>query len=318
MAESSLVLSPDSSFYRLAESTRIRDLIDRFIRFVDVSPVSAKTYGKGVASFFGYLSEIGETAPSRDTVIQYRDSLIANGLKPTTVQTYLCAVRLFFRFLAQEGLGVDIAQHVKSPKLSRGHKKDYLTPNQVRDVLQSCDRSTEEGRRDFALLLLMTVCGLRTIEVVRANVEDLRTVGTQSVLYLQGKGKTEKLDLVRLPPEVESAIRATFADRKVDRTSPLFVSLSDRNKGGRMTTRSISRIAKEAFRGVGLDSSRITAHSLRHTAVTLALMGGVDLAEVQQFARHANIATTQIYAHNLDRMKNHSESAIFNALSLQG
>ena len=229
----------------------------------------------------------------------------------------MSAVRLFFRFLAQEGIAPDVAQHVKTPRLSKGHKKDYFTPNQVNDILRSCDRSTPEGRRDFAMLLLMTVCGLRTIEVSRANIEDLRTVGSQTVLYVQGKGRVEKNDLVRLPPVVESSIRETFADRPTSPSSPLFVSFANCNKNGRLTTRAVSWIAKKAFRRVGLDSPRLTAHSLRHTAVTLALMGGVDLAEVQQFARHSNISTTQIYAHNLDRMQNHSESTILGSLSLQ-
>jgi integrase len=64
----------------------------------------------------------------------------------------------------------------------------------------------------------------------------------------------------------------------------------------------------------GYDSSRLTAHSLRHTAVTLSLLGGKSLQEVQQFARHTNIATTQIYAHNLDRAKNNCEEVVAKAI----
>lgn len=81
-----------------------------------------------------------------------------------------------------------------------------------------------------------------------------------------------------------------------------------------MSTRSISGIIKARLRSAGYDSERLTAHSLRHTAVTLSLLGGNSLQEVQQFARHSNIATTQIYAHNLDRAKNKCENTIANAI----
>ena len=97
-------------------------------------------------------------------------------------------------------------------------------------------------------------------------------------------------------------------------TDPLFASTSNNSKGRRMTTRSVSGIVKDRLVAAGYDSSRLTAHSLRHTAVTLSLLGGEDLQRVQQFARHSNLATTMIYAHNLDRAKNKCEATIANAI----
>ena len=76
----------------------------------------------------------------------------------------------------------------------------------------------------------------------------------------------------------------------------------------------MSGIVKDRLVAAGYDSSRLTAHSLRHTAVTLSLLGGEDLQKVQQFARHSNLATTMIYAHNLDRAKNKCEATIANAI----
>jgi integrase len=77
-----------------------------------------------------------------------------------------------------------------------------------------------------------------------------------------------------------------------------------------MTTRAVSRIAKEAMRVQGIDSPHITAHSLRHTAVTLSLVGGATVQEAQSMARHANISTTMVYAHNLEKMEAKAENAI--------
>ena len=83
-----------------------------------------------------------------------------------------------------------------------------------------------------------------------------------------------------------------------------------------MATRTVSRIAKEAMRGHGIDSAALTAHSMRHTAVTFALLAGASLQEVQAMARHRNINTTTIYAHNLDRMEGRAEGAVDSILAV--
>ncbi|MBQ6001302.1 MAG: tyrosine-type recombinase/integrase, partial [Synergistaceae bacterium] len=81
-----------------------------------------------------------------------------------------------------------------------------------------------------------------------------------------------------------------------------------------LTTRTISGIAKRTMRQAGFDSPRLSAHSLRHSAVTLSLLAGADLAEVQAFARHSNISTTQIYSHAVDRINSMCENAISDAI----
>lgn len=81
-----------------------------------------------------------------------------------------------------------------------------------------------------------------------------------------------------------------------------------------MTTRSVSKTAKEAMKAAGYDSERLTAHSTRHTAVTLALLNGESLEKVKQFARHANMNTTLIYAHELEQDKNDCSDVIAAAI----
>jgi len=143
----------------------------------------------------------------------------------------------------------------------------------------------------------------------------MRTLGNDTVLYIQGKGRDEKTEYIKLSAPVEAAIREYLKTRQdAAPTAPLFTSLSNNSKGQRMTTRTVSGIAKDGMREAGYNSSRLTAHSLRHTAVTLSLLAGRSLAEVQQFARHANISTTQIYNHALDKAKNGCSEAIAKAI----
>lgn len=287
------------------------DLFQRFIDFLDASPKTVETYTRALRQLLTYLAKNGITQPKREDVIAFREDLKERGLKPSTVQNYMVAAKLFFRWTAQEGFYPNIAEHLKGAKLNRDHKKDYLTSYQVREVLEGIERDTVKGLRDYAILCLMVTGGLRTIEVSRANVGDLRNMGESTVLFVQGKGKEEKTDYVKLSPQVEKALRAYLKARgKADEKEPFFTSTSNNNSGERMTTRTISGIVKERFRAAGFDSSRLTAHSLRHTAVTLSLLQGKDLAEVQQFARHANISTTMIYNHALDKAKNGCSAAV--------
>lgn len=224
-------------------------------------------------------------------------------------------MRLFFKWTAQAGIYPNIADHIKGAKLDSSHKKDYLTAAQVQDILGGLDRTPARGKRDYCIIALMVTGGLRDIEVSRANIEDLKTQGNSTVLYLQGKGREERTDYVKVVPEVEKPLREYLKTRKDAKgQQPLFSSLSNNNRGGRLTARSISSIVKDRLITAGYNSDRLTAHSLRHSAVTISLIGGLPLEEVQQFARHKNISTTQIYAHNLERANNRSEETIANSI----
>ena len=290
------------------------DLYNSFIAYIDASQKTVETYTRAIRQFAKYTAENGIRRPVREDVLAYREWLKEDH-KPTTVQNYITAVRLFFQWTEQEKLYPNIADHVKGAKLDRNHKKDYLTSRQVKKVLETAKEDSIQGLRDYAILAVMFTGGLRTIEVSRANIEDLRTAGDDVALYLQGKGHEERTDYIKLMPEVEDALRAYLTARgATDPKEPLFTSTSNNSKGKRISTRTVSGIVKEALKRAGYNSEKLTAHSTRHTAVTLALMGGQKLEEVQQFARHKNLATTLIYAHNLDRAKNQCEATIAKAI----
>ena len=298
------------------KQNNLEDLFKQFIIFIDATPNTIRTYRGSLKQWFIYLRQNQIVQPTAETVRQYRDYLQENGKKPTTVKNYIIAVKRFFQWTEEAGLYPNIAKHIKSGRLSKNFKRDYLTGSQSRQILAHIDQSTIKGKRDYAMLVTMLTMGLRTIEVTRANIEDIRTKGNTTVLYVQGKGHDEKDDLIRMPQHVESAIRDYLSVRKAkDLSEPLFVSTSNHNANGRMTTRSIRRIVKTAFISAGYDSPRLTAHSTRHTAATLSLLNGATLQQTQELLRHKNIGTTEIYAHNIDATTNPAatdvEKAIF-------
>ena len=295
-------------------NSNIHDLLNRFVQYVDVSQATTRSYISGIRIFLNFMAENSINTPTRETVLLFKKHLSINK-SAGTIATYLSALRRFFSWTESEGFFPNITSGVKSPRIDAGHKKDCFTANQLKTIINGISRDNLIGARNYAIFCLISATGLRTVEVMRANIGDIRNVSGADCLFIQGKGRTSKTDFVKLSGHVLQAIRAYLNMREnVTENSPLFASCSHRNNGGRMSTRSISRICKSAMINAGYISKRWTAHSLRHSAITLALIAGISIQEVSQFARHSNISVTMIYAHDVERLKSKCESAISNML----
>lgn len=290
----------------------LRDLADRWVRYLDVSPRSVQTYSSNLKQFLIWLSKNDITNPTREDIIAYRDSLMSNH-RPSSVQGAMAAIRLFFEFCEVSGVYRNVAKHVKSPKLDRGHKHDYLTSDQSKELLATCDEpnNQEQALRDRAILSVMLTTGLRTISIISADYGDISKIGDATVLFYLGKGHTEKGTYVKLTAPVERAIRQYLAVRgEVKENEPLFTSTSNRHKNGRLTTKAIRMMVKTRLRNIGIDNRRVSAHSLRHTAATLNLLAGGSLEETQQLLDHSSISTTMIYSHSISRINSQSEQRV--------
>lgn len=299
----------------ITNTTGGEELINRFLANIDVKPKTKDTYKKALKQFNAFLLDNGIAQTERAHILQYKAYLTAN-YTASTVSAYLTAVKQLYKWLESEQIYPNITAGIKGAKGSKGHKKDTLTVEQAKELLQNTEPKTAEQLRDYAIINLLLRTGLRTIELERANIEDIRQEAGQSLLYIQGKGRDTKDDFVKLTPATLKPIQAYLKARgTTDGKEPLFASESNRAKGERLTTRSIRRIVKESLRCIGIDSEKITAHSLRHTAVTFSLLGGATIQEAQAMARHSNINTTLIYAHNIDRIQNGAENKIDSFLS---
>ena len=243
--------------------------------------------------------------------------------KPTTIKGYLQSVKAFFSWTAANGIYPNIAANVHAPKITESHKKDSLTAGEVLTIEKSLarhaeerneaagaankdkagrtQRSTEQGKRLYAMYLLAVNAGLRTIEISRANVKDLETKGGRTWLYIWGKGHSEADQKKPIAPEVKAAIDDYLRSRTDNYTgnSPLFVSTGNRSHGKRIATTTISTMLKHAMQEAGFDSERLTAHSLRHsTAQNVMQLTGHNIYQTQQYLRHNSPKTTEIYLEN--------------------
>lgn len=283
-----------------------------FLRSMDTKESSKSTYKRQIKEFISWLKSAKIDTCTREEILSYKDYLKDDKmLSSYTVAGYLTAVRKFFEWLEIEKIHPNVAKNIKNPKRKRGFKKDALTPDQVKKLLNSINQNNLTGKRDYAILNLMIRTGLRTIEITRANKEDITSQSGSWVLWIHGKGRDSKDEIVLLTPSSLTPMQQYMKARtKVRDEDPIFASHSTKNNGKRLTTRSISRIVKNRLRAIGIDDSRITAHSLRHTAITLSLLAGATPQEARAMARHADINTTMIYAHNINRIEQAPERKI--------
>lgn len=292
--------------------TTIESFIEQFLKSLDIRDSSRSTYARQIKEFLAWQVKRGLSNPSREDILAYKEYLTKDKkLASLTVSGYLTAVRKIFEWLESIKAYPNIAKNIKGPKRKRGFRKDSLTVEQVRLLLNSINRDNLSGKRDFAMLNLMIRTGLRTIEIARATREDITHQSGAAVLLIHGKGRDSKDDLVLLTENTLQPIREYLKARgKIRDEDPIFASHSTKNNGGQLTTRSISRIVKDRLLDLGWDDSRLTAHSLRHTAITLSLLAGATPQEARAMARHSDINTTLIYAHNINRIKQAPEIKI--------
>jgi len=285
------------------------DMFDSFLKYVDAKPQTVEAYRRALRPFFSYLAKFEISKPTRADLIAYRDGLKEKArLAAATVNLYITAMRRFFAWTEQEGIYPDIARGLKGADVADRFMRDDLKQDELAQVLQAVDRDSVTGRRDYAIFRLMATAGLRTIEITRANIEDMTMKGGFMILYLQRKGRDDRAEYVKLGRSTEEAIREYLEARpEADGKDPLFASESDRNKGGRMTTKSISRIAKNGLKAAGFNSRRLTAHSFRHTAATIALNNGYSIGQIGEVLGHRSEGITKRYLHSSNREKNNME-----------
>ena len=291
---------------------RIDELVDSFINCQDVKQSSKLLYRRTLKQYFNWVSKKGYLLSeiARTELLQYKEDLLSSGMSSLTVGSYITSVRRFYEWTEANKFYPNVAKGIKTPKRKQQFKKQPLLPAQATALL---DYYQSKALRDYAIITLLLRTGLRTVEVIRATVGDITFKGSQRVLLVQGKGRDEKDNFVVLTDKTYLPIAQYLATRTAIGSEPLFTSTSNNSKGDKLTTRTISYIAKEGLKAIGLDERSFTAHSLRHTTAVNILRAGGSLETAQFTLRHSNPATTQIYTATLNeerRLQNSGEALI--------
>ena len=210
----------------------------------------------------------------------------------------LAAIHAFFRYCAAEHPErVEHCQRILAVpfKRTRSRPVEYLEFAEIQAVLAAIDRSTTDGRRDYALLASMFNTGARVQEIVALRVADLR-LESPPHLRLFGKGRKERI--CPLWSQTADLLRALLAERIQPRADqPLFVN----HRAGPLTRFGVRYIlAKYCTRGreamPTLATKRLHPHSMRHSTAVHLLRSGVDIVTISQWLGHASVTTTNRYA----------------------
>jgi integrase len=169
----------------------------------------------------------------------------------------------------------------------------YLSPSEVKQLLETCDLSTPTGRRNRAILLLLVRLGLRAGEVAALELDDIRWRSGEIIVH----GKGDVVSRLPLLSEVGEALSVYLKhDRGGDApTRRLFLRRCApvRALGGRGA---ISWIVRKSLDKAGLHPPVRGAHLLRHTLGTQMIRAGASMAEIAEVLRHATPRSSAIYA----------------------
>ena len=300
----------------ISNGSKWEDCIAYFVSSQDVKESSRYLYRRSLRLFFEWVGEKGKQLHelTRADILEYKDELFTRGLSSLSVASYLTSLRKFYEWAESEKLYPNIAKGVKTPRRVQAFKKQHLTEDKSSELLQHFESIS---LRDYAIVNLILRTGLRTVEVVRADIGDITFKANRRILRVWGKGRDAKDDFVVLTDKAYNPIREYLSTRKGAKANePLFTSDSHRNTGERLTTRTISGLCKSGLKAIGLDGREFTAHSLRHTTAVTILKSGGSLTDAQTILRHTTPTTTQIYTESIKeelRLKDAPEALIDNA-----
>ena len=215
------------------------------------------------------------------------------GLSASSIKLNVVALKIFFRYLAQQGrIARDPAEALSLPRLER-YLPETLNELQVEQLLDVVDAGTPLGLRNRAMIELLYASGLRISELANARLEDFNS--DERVVRVTGKGnKTRLVPVGRKACEALAAYLSCGRPDLVTRRTGNEIFLS--RHGKKLTTARLWQIVKAQARRSGLEKN-VYPHLLRHTFATHLLSNGADLRMIQEMLGHADISTTQVYTH---------------------
>ena len=311
----------------------LNSFLDYSTTMLNKSPNSIKEYNYDLAMFLKFIKiHFGLTKETDFSKISIKDVSLntikkielndihafigylarEHNSKPATRARKVSTIRIFFKYLSQKTNFIDKnpAQDLETPKLNKRLPK-YLNLEDSKKLLEAADNEDNRNHeRDYAILTIFLNCGLRLSELVGINIQDIDF--SENKMTVIGKGNKERT--IYLNKACIKAIGEYMTVRKKIGVKPdklhsdkaLF--LSERKE--RISRRTVQHIVYTKLSAADLDTSKFSAHKLRHTAATLMYQyGQVDIRALQVLLGHESISTTEIYTHvDNEQVRNAVES----------
>jgi site-specific recombinase XerD len=328
-ARRTLLPLPSATDAKLPASAEDAAYLAAFARFLqrnvasgDAAADTRATYTVHVATWLAWCRGVSLelSRATLDDVEDFREALIGAGCQPATVAIKLTLVRRFYAAAIRAGLRLDNpAAGVRAPLRKRAAEDfGFLSEGELALLLRAVPQRTDtHGRvlvqdlRDKALLALLSLQVLRTVEIARANTDDLQPREQQWALLVRGKGHDR---VIFLRADVAEAVHAYLEARGqvlADTLGlPLMTAVGNRAGKKRLSRRGVRKIVDAHLRRLGLKRAGLSNHALRHTGATLAYKYTHDLRAVQDLLGHADPRTTARYARVIDKALNNPAAAV--------
>lgn len=278
------------------------------------SPNTRRAYEKDVNDFFKAMTG---KLPSQDTVLEflhldrykanavvlkYKASLVKRGLKESTVNRRLAALKSLVAMGRKLGVCDYSLEDIKGEKVSKYRDTTGITPDSYKKVLALCDRLSLIGKRDYALLKLLWDNALRRNEVSQLSIRDFDPYRQE--LTILGKGRGTQVEVIGLSRATTEAILDYLKERReLDLNAPLFIAHDFHNQGHRLSGDAIYKMVKRYCQKAGI-SKPMSPHRVRHSAITAALDAtDGNVRKVQKLSRHKNIETVLVYDDNRQKVQ---------------
>jgi integrase/recombinase XerD len=287
----------------------LRERIEEFKKFLknitNLSDNSIKAYESDLKSFESFVNKKVVDITYKDIEDYIYDQRL-NGLSTNTLIRRTASLKVFFRFLLQRKyVNFDPTMMLHKMKKTKPLPK-FLTESEIEKLFSVIDTSTKIGFRDYTMLYLMLMTGLRVSELLNLTIHDV-DLHFSTITVRMGKGRKDRI--VPLNSAVRSVLQKYLSEVKPEK------GLFD-NKNSPKSRRGVLYIIRKYCKLAKIEK-KVTPHTFRHTFATLLLRKGESVRLVQSLLGHSNISTTAIYLHIVDEEKKKAVDSLNNVVNLK-
>jgi site-specific recombinase XerD len=287
----------------------LRDEIEEFKRFLknikNLSDNSIKSYESDLKSFESFVGKKVKDITYKDVEDYIYDQRL-KGLSTNTIIRRTASLKVFFRFLLQR-------KYVNSDPMIMLHKikktqplPKFLTEREIEKLFSVIDTSTKRGFRDYTMLYLMLMTGLRVSELLNLRIQDV-DLYSSTITVRMGKGRKDRV--IPLNDATRSVLHRYLSEFKPEK------GLFD-NKNSPKSRRGVLYVIRKYCKLANIEK-RVTPHTFRHTFATLLLRKGESVRLVQSLLGHSSISTTAIYLHIIDEEKKKAVDSLNDVVNLK-
>ncbi len=275
-------------------------LLESFLDYISLerglSINTRKAYADDLSQFLEFLDRKGVTSlnqVSRKQVLDHLMAMKAKGMSTNSISRHLVSIKVFFRYLQQEGLlDKNVTDTMDSPKLWK-ILPDTLSEKEVDLLLKAPDMRKPLGVRDRAILEMFYASGLRVSELAQLQIKDLHL--EDGYIRVIGKGRKERV--IPIARDSANILECYLGEiRPMLCSNPYLQNVFISNRQSGLCRQRLWQIIKKYTQKAGI-MKNVTPHTLRHSFASHLLQNGAPLRVIQEMLGHADIATTQIYTH---------------------